>query len=88
MVQRQPSPTEPRALAEDGDWNSLNHQPSAEELRLEIKHYERKAAEARRSRNPEERWKYHLFRDHANHRRKLLAALRDGRPEAWMEYPD
>ena len=76
------------SVAYASDWNSLNRKPTAEELRLEIKYFERKASEARRSQDPEERWKYSLYRDHANHRRKLLAALRDGRPEAWFEYLD
>ena len=70
------------------DWNAIHAPPTMEELRQEIDFYELRAREVLESDSPEKDWKYQLYRDHASHRRKLLAALRDGRPETWINYPD
>ena len=70
------------------DWSLLTTPPTEAQLRKEIRHYLRLALQARNSADINSRWRERLYRDHASHRRKLLAALRDGRPEAWMEYPD
>ena len=70
------------------DWNLLTRIPTEAQLRKEIRYYLRLAIQARHSPDADSRWRERLYRDHASHRRKLLAALRDGRPEAWLEYPD
>ncbi len=70
------------------DWNLLTRIPTEAQLRKEIRHYLRLAIQVRHSPDAKSRWRERLYRDHASHRRKLLAALRDGRPEAWLEYPD
>ena len=70
------------------DWNLLTSIPTEAQLRKEIRYYLRLAIQARHSPDPDHRWRERLYRDHASHRRKLLAALKDGRPEAWLEYPD
>ncbi len=88
MVRRDATiPTRDVAKAYRDDWHTLDHRPTESQLRREIAYYEGLAAQLRRSMDPSERWKQHLYKDHASHRRKLLAALRDGRPEAWVEYP-
>ena len=74
--------------AYQNDWNLLTRIPTEAQLRKEIRYYLRLADQARHSPDPSSRWRERLYRDHASHRRKLLAALRDGRPEAWLEYPD
>lgn len=87
MARRDVIPPRDVAKAYRDDWRTLDHRPTERQLRREIRYYERLAAQLRRLMNPSLRWKQHLYEDHANHRRKLLAALRDGRPEAWVEYP-
>jgi len=87
MVRRDAIATRDVAKAYGDDWRMLDHRPTERQLRREIMYYERLAAQLRRSIDPGEKWKQHLYEEHASHRRKLLAALRDGRPEAWVEYP-
>ncbi len=70
------------------DWEAISTPPTTEVLLREIDFYERRAREVLESEPPEQGWKHSLYRDHASHRRKLLAAVRDGHPEAWVNYPD
>ncbi len=70
------------------DWEAISTPPTTEVLLREIDFYERRAREVLESEPPEQRWKSSLYRDHASHRRMLLAAVRDGHPEAWVNYPD
>ena len=68
-------------------WYTGGTPPSEDRLRAEIEYYERKSVElARRKKNDHDLGALSLCRAHALHRKKLLAALRDGRPEAWQEY--
>ncbi len=70
------------------DWEAITTPPTTEILLREIAFYERRAREVLESEPPEQHWKSSLYRDHASHRRMLLAAVRDGCPEAWVNYPD
>ena len=70
------------------DWNLLGRTPTESQLVREISYYTLLAFKMRLSRNTADGWRESLYRAHASHRKKLLAALRDGRPEAWFEYPD
>ena len=88
MLRRRLSRIKKVAEAYRNDWNLLTETPSEAQLRKEIRYYLRLAIQARNSPDTSSRWRERLYRDHASHRRKLLAALRDGRPEAWLEYPD
>ena len=70
------------------DWNLLGRMPTEAQLLREIRYYTRLATQMHLSQDSTDRWRESLYRAHASHRKKLLAALRDGRPEAWFEYPD
>ena len=78
----------PRDTAFAKDWEAITSPPTVQVLLREIDFYERRAREVLESEPPEQHWKYFLYRDHASHRRMLLAAVRDGHPEAWVNYPD
>ena len=67
-------------------WYTGGTPPSEQQLREEIAYYERKCAELARKADGIELGALSLYRAHALHRKKLLAAVRDGRPEAWQEY--
>ncbi len=88
MLRRRLSRFQKAKEAYRSDWNLLTETPTEAQLRQEIRHYLRLAVLARNSPDANSRWRERLYEDHASHRRKLLAALRDGRPEAWLEYPD
>ncbi len=88
MLPRRSSRFQEVSEAYRNDWNLLTKIPTEAQLRREIRYYLRLAMHARNSSDMNNRWRERLYRDHASHRRKLLAALRDGRPEAWPEYPD
>ncbi len=88
MLRRRLSRFQKVSEAYRDDWNLLTRIPTEAQLRKEIRYYLRLAIQARDSADANSRWRERLYRDHASHRRKLLAALRDGRPEAWLEYPD
>jgi len=58
------------------------------DLLRDISYYEGKATDLERSSLPERHGMVTVYRYSAQQRRKMLAALRDGRPDAWREYPD
>ena len=67
-------------------WYTGGTPPSEDRLRAEIDYYERKSVDLARRMNDRNRIAVSLYKAHALHRKKLLAAVRDGRPEAWQEY--
>lgn len=67
-------------------WYTGGEPPSEEQLEEEIAYYEGKLAEFTQGRRGPSQVILSLYQAHALHRRKLLAAIRDGRPEAWTEY--
>ena len=75
-----------RRIADSNEWHVIDNPPTEAQLLEEISEYERKIARVRTSGDYHQAWKLHLYRAHLTHRRKLLAAIRDGRPEAWAEY--
>ena len=68
------------------DWYTGGTPPSEQQLCDEIAYYERKCAELAGKTHTQDHGVLSLWEAHALHRRKLLAAVRDGRPEAWLEY--
>jgi len=68
------------------DWYTGGEPPSEEQLQEEIAYYERKLAEFAKGRQGPSQAMLSLYQAHAMHRKKLLAAIKDGRPEAWTEY--
>ena len=70
------------------DWHVITNPPTEMQLLDEIGQYEREMARVRSEGDYHQAWKVYLFKAHISHRRKLLAAVRDGRPQAWAEYPD
>lgn len=88
MIRRRISRFQRVSEAYQNDWSLLTIVPTEAQLRKEIRYYLRLAIQARNSPDTSSHWRERLYQDHASHRRKLLAALRDGRPEAWLEYPD
>jgi hypothetical protein len=68
-------------------WYIGGDTPSEAQLRREIAYYENKARELARKSPARSGGALSLYEAHAIHRRKLLAALQDGRPESWLEYP-
>ncbi len=68
------------------DWYTGGTPPSEEQLCEEIAYYERKCAELTGKPHTQSRGALSLCQAHALHRKKLLAAIRDRRPEAWLEY--
>ena len=74
--------------ADTSDWHVTDNPPTEAQLRDEIAHYEQEIARVRSAGDYHQAWKVYLFTAHISHRRKLLAAVRDGRPQAWAEYPD
>ncbi len=68
------------------DWYTGGTAPSEQQLREEIAQYERKCAALTGEADGDDRGVLSLYEAHALHRKKLLAAVRDGRPEAWLEY--
>ena len=68
-------------------WYVGGEPPSEEQLRREIAYYEHKISDLSARLPSINRGVLSLYEAHAIHRRKLLAALMDGRPEAWQEYP-
>jgi hypothetical protein len=69
-------------------WHVRDAAPSPARLREEIAFYEQKLATIQKPETSHDRGMALVYRAHIRHRRKLLAALRDGRPEAWAEYPE
>ena len=67
-------------------WYTGGPAPSERQLREEIVYYERKCAALTGETDDEDHGAISLYQAHALHRKKLLAAVRDGRPEAWLEY--
>ncbi len=60
-----------------------------EEILLqEIEYYERKARGVIVPTTRHQRGMLQVYRTLASHRRRLLAAFRDGRPEEWWKYSD
>ena len=60
---------------------------TSERLRRDIAHYERKAAELGRRKSPRETTLRKMYETLAGDRQRLLAALKDGHPEFWTDYP-
>ena len=58
-----------------------------EHLLREIAYYRRKAEELAHMEDPREQGMRHVYQTLASDRVKLLAALKDGHPEAWTDYP-
>jgi len=56
-------------------------------LLRDISYYEDKATDLERSSLSGRHGMITVYRYSAQLRRKMLAALRDGRPDAWREYP-
>jgi len=54
----------------------------------DIARYKHQLAELGTPATPHERGMHNNYRTLLRYGRKLLAALRDGRPDAWMTYPD
>jgi len=67
-------------------WYTGGTAPSEQQLREEIAFYERKCAALAGEAGGDDDGVRFLYAAHALHRKKLLAAVRDGRPEAWLEY--
>jgi len=61
---------------------------SEERIRTEIAYYEDRITEIGWPTTPHEWGLLNNYRTLACFRRKLLSALRDGRPHAWMDYPE
>jgi len=59
-----------------------------EHLVREIAYYRRKAEELTHMADPREKGMRHVYQTLASDRLRLLAALKDGHPEAWTDYPD
>lgn len=57
-------------------------------LQAEIQAYEEKARALAPPRTARERGLMDLYVALVGCRRRMLAALRDGAPEAWLDYPD
>ena len=74
MDQEQIRPSHTAALSEAG-------------LLREIAYYESKAADLEECARAGELGLATVYRYSAKQRRQMLAALKDGRPDAWMEYP-
>ena len=55
-------------------------------LLRDIAYYESKAADLEQSARPGRLGLVTVYRYSAKQRRQMLAALKDGRPDAWMEY--
>jgi hypothetical protein len=70
------------------DVNKPQEALSEERIRLEIAYYEDRIAEIGWPITPHEWGLLNNYRTLACFRRKLLSALRDGRPHAWMDYPE
>lgn len=75
-------------VAQSTEWHIVTNPPTEAQLLDEIAQYERQMAHVRSAGDYHQAWKVYLFKAHISHRRKLLAAVRDGRPQAWAEYPD
>ena len=58
--------------------------PSEHALLIEINHFEQLAALSAEGDSPQAQ---SLYTEFARRRRQLLAAIRDGHPEAWRDYP-
>ncbi len=80
--------TAARGVVESTDWHVVDNPPDEAQLLDEIAQYEREMARVRSDGDYHEAWKVYLYTAHISHRRKLLAAVRDGRPQAWAEYPE
>jgi hypothetical protein len=61
---------------------------SEERIRLEIAYYEDRIAEIGGPTTPHEWGLLNNYRTLVSFHRKLLTALRAGRPHAWMDYPE
>jgi hypothetical protein len=68
-------------------WYVGGEPPSEAQLRREIAYYEKKVRELAGKLAGPNRGALSLYQAHAIHRRKLLAAVQDGRPESWLQYP-
>lgn len=68
------------------DWYTGGEPPSEEQLHAEIAYYEGKLAEFTKGKGGHSQAILSLYHAHTMHRKKLLAAIKDGRPEAWTEY--
>ncbi len=77
-----------REVVESAEWHVVDNPPSEIQLLDEIAQYEREVARVRSDGDYHQAWKIYLYKSHISHRRKLLAAVRDGRPQSWAEYPD
>ncbi len=55
-------------------------------LRQEIDYYENKVKDVVVPTTRHQRGMLQVYRTLASHRKKLLAAFRDGRPEEWLHY--
>ena len=73
---------------DDTEWHVVTNPPTEAQLLEEIAQYEREMDRVRSAGDYHQAWRTYLFKAHISHRRKLLAAVRDGRPQAWAEYPD
>ena len=60
---------------------------TSERLLRSIAHYERKAAELDNLTGPRETTLRRTYQTLVDDRRRLLAALEDGHPELWTDYP-
>ncbi len=60
---------------------------TTERLLRSIAHYERKAAELDNPTGPRETTLRRTYETLVDDRRRLLAALEDGHPELWTDYP-
>ncbi|MDJ0861181.1 MAG: hypothetical protein QNJ87_00185 [Gammaproteobacteria bacterium] len=74
--------------ADASEWHVISNPPSEAQLLDEIAGFEREMERVRSVGGYHQAWKVYLFKAHISHRKKLLAAVRDGRPQAWAEYPE
>lgn len=56
------------------------------EVLSDIRYFEDRLDEIRHAESVYQRARRNVYRILLRHRRQLLAAIRDGRPEAWTEY--
>ena len=74
--------------ADTSNWHVISNPPTEAQLLDEIAGFEQEIARVRSTGDYHEAWKVYVLKAHISHRRKLLAAVREGRPQAWAEYPD
>ena len=75
-------------LVESTEWHVVDNPPTETQLLDEIAQYEHEMTRVRSDGDYHQAWKLYLYKAHISHRRKLLAAVRAGRPQSWAEYPD